>query len=1637
MTRLAQGRRGTLLSPAGPVEGPVNSSRCHRGPLSRFFRRTAAASLILAATCSLPVLSQTSYLTIYPSFDTTLSRERPESSFATDNTLIINMKTNPPDPPVGQGYSWQTKAALIHFDLSPLVGMNVISATFYFTTAEGGYHEYGTWNATRVLPANSGWTSGCTWNMANPAQGISWAGDAARDGGPDAGCSVSGTDISATVMASSNVGNIDMPVNRVITMPVINVAELEAVVDNNYGILFWSDHRGGTVHSMEATTQSYRPRLVCMVYPKDPTPPAAVNNLAAAPGTPQKSVRLSWTAPGDDGTAGVLNNASFLIQYSTWSGAAWSAASAQVTVSTNGVNPGSPQARNVTGLLGGVTYYFRIWTRDDAGNTSAQSNMASAFASNSSPEAPTNVRTNGAVDPVGTLVNPPVFSWTFRDDDPYDGQTACQVILANNINDVNNSSGSVWDSGKILTTASSLTYGGPALTKGVQYYWRVRLWDRGDLVGPYSAVGSFSLGDNTPPGTVADLAGTTGVNAGTVNLVWTAPGDDGTAGVIMGGAFYIQYQFTIPGTIPWSTGTAQVRISTSNVVPGSLRQVTVTGLTQGSSYLFRLWTRDALNNWSAPSNITTATARVDNTPPGAVTDLVGINSAEGTVDLTWTCPGDDGYTGALQQLGRFALQYSSNPAASWNPSNAQINVSTSLVPGAARAWKFTGLANNASWYFRVWYGDEVPNWSAPSSVTVFLVWDTIPPAKVTNLAYASGGAGVAVLTWTAPGDNGTEGALTGFYRIQYSTNLPRMGIRSQAQISFSTFNVTPGSTARYEIPGLNPSLTYYFVLWACDEVGNWSPRSNITSTNPGFSTADVTPPFPPSEVRAELLAQPTTAQTALISWRWSGDNGSAGAFTPFGVYYLQYSLNPNTAWSHEQAQITGVSYNVPALSTAAIVIGQLFFDATYYLRMWVADDVLNVSSGSAVFTLSTAYNKESVDTTPPARITDLSASANEAPDSVMLSWTAPGDDGTIGTLPVGSLYRIQYSTEVVAWSTGAAQITMPTGGFPPGTRLSYVINGLQSGVTQYIVIWTFDGKQNWSPVSAPPAFCITQDTIAPAAVVDPRVELTAVPGQVRFSFDYTGDNSTSGYLAKGYIRVQHTTDVAAVEWSTANAQVVLSTGGVSPGQRMSFIIAGLEQERRHYFRVWLGDEVINWSGPSPVVNAYVPLPETVPPARVTDLVAAMEGYTSARLTWTMPGDDGWVGDIANGTVIIKYSRMTDVNDGTWDSIPTQVLFTTNAAPGTPMSVVVHFGPGDAFYSVALKVSDEQGNWSPVSNQVNVVTRRVDTNPPLVTPLLTPPAAVGILRNRITALMQIVDDSTAPVTGFMRYRVNDEGWRTVPPTSVIGGTYRFDIPPEASAQECTLSWQVEARDAGGNFAYYPSSIPAVIAVSPLTRFAGNAGTFSVPDGNPEDGVVRVRLAQGTIGVPEFTVEQGTLYDSLISFTLGPALTPVDRPFDLTLMYLDTDNDGIVDGTGVPATTLAVHYRDPATNAWRYIGGVVDTSTDAVTGKTISVRVNRFGIYGLRAGGAPVEDTPGPDRRFLTPGGSGVAFSASVREVMVTTVNGVAVVGLRREGGSRIVWDGRAHDGSPVESGLYLCRMTMDDDTVKYTSIVVAK
>lgn len=106
--------------------------------------------------------------------------------------------------------------------------------------------------------------------------------------------------------------------------------------------------------------------------------PAAVTDLGAAAGAAPGTLTLSWTAPGRDGTVGALAaGSSFAVQYSSFA-AAWSTAAAQLVLATGSVAPGELQGTSLAGLLGGTTYFLRLWTLDEAGTVSAPSNEAAA-----------------------------------------------------------------------------------------------------------------------------------------------------------------------------------------------------------------------------------------------------------------------------------------------------------------------------------------------------------------------------------------------------------------------------------------------------------------------------------------------------------------------------------------------------------------------------------------------------------------------------------------------------------------------------------------------------------------------------------------------------------------------------------------------------------------------------------------------------------------------------------------------------------------------------------------------------------------------------------------------------------------------------------------------------------------------------------------------------------------------------------------------------------------------------------------------------------------------------------------------------------------------------------------------------------
>jgi gliding motility-associated-like protein len=121
-------------------------------------------------------------------------------------------------------------------------------------------------------------------------------------------------------------------------------------------------------------------------------PPAAVTNLFASPGSGEGEVDLVWTEVGDDGIIGNIIGGRYGVKYSTDPAFDWDGASGFDVEWPADTIPGRTQGRTIGSLTLGATYYFRIWTRDEAFNWSDLSNGATAWAqvvTDAPPAAPT------------------------------------------------------------------------------------------------------------------------------------------------------------------------------------------------------------------------------------------------------------------------------------------------------------------------------------------------------------------------------------------------------------------------------------------------------------------------------------------------------------------------------------------------------------------------------------------------------------------------------------------------------------------------------------------------------------------------------------------------------------------------------------------------------------------------------------------------------------------------------------------------------------------------------------------------------------------------------------------------------------------------------------------------------------------------------------------------------------------------------------------------------------------------------------------------------------------------------------------------------------------------------------------------
>ena len=105
----------------------------------------------------------------------------------------------------------------------------------------------------------------------------------------------------------------------------------------------------------------------------------------------------------------------------------------------------------------------------------------------------------------------------------------------------------------------------------------------------------------------------------------------------------------------------------------------------------------------------------DSVPPSAVTNLTYVDSSYSTVNLTWTCSGDDGLSGIAYN---YDLRYSKNPIDASNFAQAAqvYNTPAPLASGETQSCTVSGLKEETDYYFALKVIDNAQNLSTISNI---------------------------------------------------------------------------------------------------------------------------------------------------------------------------------------------------------------------------------------------------------------------------------------------------------------------------------------------------------------------------------------------------------------------------------------------------------------------------------------------------------------------------------------------------------------------------------------------------------------------------------------------------------------------------------------------------------------------------------------------------------------------------------------------------------------------------------------------------------------------------------------------------------------------------------------------------------
>src|SRR5882762_6917846 len=919
--------------------------------------------------------------------------------------------------------------------------------------------------------------------------------------------------------------------------------------------------------------------------------------------------------------------------------------------------------------------------------------------------------------------------------------------------------------------------------------------------------------DTTPPTSPSNLTANP-IAPNRIVLTWAASTDN------VGVASY---------TIERCTGASCSGFSPLVTVSGTTTTFTDVKLypfLQPESY--RVLATDFAGNNSGYSNIATAVAPPDTTPPTAPTNLAATTFSNTQINLTWTASTDDvGVTGYLLERCQGA---------------ACSNFAQIAAPLVAN-FSDTGLTASTSYSYRLRAVDSAGNASPYSNVASATTLSGGPVITApSNLAATAASNTQINLSWAAATETG--GTIS-----QYL-------VERCAGAACSNFSQVGTATATsFGDTGLTAATTYSYRVRATDASSNLGPYSNVAN-----ATTLSAPPPPAISFIQVNSADPQTPQTAVtvpyaaaqrvgdlnvivVGWNDSTATVSAVTDTMANVYAL--AVGP-TVQGGTASQSIYYAKNIPAAAAGANKVTVTFNVAAKFPDIVVLEynglDTINPLDVTAAAMGNSATSNSGAATTTNAN--DLLIGANV----VQTGATGPGTGFTkrIITNPDADIAEDQVVSAIGSYSATAplspsglwimqmvafkAAGSAPTPSAPAslaatavgpleidlswtastesgGTIASYLIERCAtSGCSNFAQVGTststtfndttllgstsysYRVRAKDSAGTTGPYSNTTSATTTPPTFTAPSGVSATASGPVQVNLSWTAGAETGGTITN-YL----------IERCTGATCSNFTQVGSSTSPTTTYNDTSLLGSTTYSYRVRATDGT-NFSGYSSTISATTAAPTFTAPSNLT---AAAASNTQINLSWTAGTETG--GSITQ--YLIERCATSGCSNFVQVNTSTATTFNdTGLAPSTS-------------YSYRVRATDGT-NFSGYSNTATAAT-----------PAATPTAASGLTATaagpvQVNLSWTASTEAGGTIASYLIERCTGAACSnftqvntTIAPTTSFGDTGLLG--------STSYSYRVRAKDSAGNIGPYSNTASATTAAPAFTVPSGLSATAAGP------------------------------------------------------------------------------------------------------------------------------------------------------------------------------------------------------------------